>query len=149
MLGTSLAYLAACALTNASAPPATGHDVYGDWYTPDRDSVVRIADCGDGTPCGTVTWQDPERAKVVIDRRNEDQALRGRPIVGITLLGGFEAAEEDWRRGAIYNPENGATYRARLKRLDADRLQVKGCVGPICKGMVWERRPPASADVQE
>lgn len=114
-------------------------DVFGYWYTPDRDSLVLIADCGDGTPCGTVTWVDPERAKVLVDENNRDETLKGRPIEGITLLAGFEEASKGWRGGEIYNPENGATYRAKLRRTGADTLEVKGCVGPICKGMVWPR----------
>ena len=123
----------------AGEPSGDAHDVYGVWYTPDRDSVIRIADCGDGTPCGTVTWLDENRAQVLIDEHNRDASLRGRPILGIRLLGGFEAGERGWRGGEIYHPGNGNTYSARVRRLDADTLEVKGCVGPVCRGQSWSR----------
>ena len=121
------------------------HDVYGAWYTPDRDSVIAIADCGDGTPCGTVTWIDEARAQVTVDEHNDDAALRGRPILGITLLSGFETGRRGWRGGAIYHPGNGNTYRAKVRRLDADTLEVKGCLGPICQAQRWQRAPEAVA----
>ena len=140
--------LAGFVLLAGGAAAPEPHDVYGDWYTPERDSVVRIHDCGDGSPCGTVVWLDPETAQVIHDEHNDDAALRGRPILGVTLLSGFEAAPKGWRRGVIYNPGDGNSYRARVRRLDADTLEVKGCVGPICKGMRWARRPVAAASAE-
>ena len=133
----ALAGLVAAAATMHTGTPAQ-RDVWGDWYTPERDSLIRIADCGDGTPCGRVVWVDEDRAQVLVDEHNSDEALRGRPIEGITLLSGFESGKTDWRGGAIYHPGNGNTYRARLRRIDEDTLEVKGCVGPICKAQHWE-----------
>lgn len=116
-------------------------DVWGLWFTPDRDSLVLIADCGDGTPCGTVQWVDPLRAQVTHDEHNPDAALRGRPMEGVQLLSGFEETEHGWKGGAIYHPGQGRTYRARVRREDEDALRVSGCVGPVCKGMTWHRAP--------
>ena len=115
-------------------------DVWGLWYTPDRDSLVEIQDCGDGTPCGTVRWVDPVHAQVTHDEHNPDESLRGRPMEGVVLLSGFERAEtRGWQGGAIYHPGQGKTYRARVRRTGEDALKVSGCVGPVCKGMTWHR----------
>ncbi|MBB4658686.1 DUF2147 domain-containing protein [Parvularcula dongshanensis] len=149
MRRVSGALLSLCFLLPAGAGAeavAGPHTVWGYWYTPDHDSLVRIKDCGDGTPCGIVTWVDPVRGKVTVDEHNKDEALRGRPIEGITLLHGFEAGSEDWRGGAIYHPGNGNTYRARIRRVDEDTLEVKGCLGPICKGQLWDRAAPMALD---
>ena len=127
-----------------TVPPA--HAVWGYWYTPDRDSLVRIADCGDGTPCGVVTWVDPVRGEVTTDEHNKDEALRDRPIEGITLLRGFETGPNGWRGGAIYHPGNGHTYRAQLRRVDEETLEVKGCLGPICKGQMWPKAEAMTAE---
>lgn len=124
-------------------------DVYGDWYTPEKDSIIRLADCGDGTPCGTVIWIDKTRAKVLVDENNPDPALRERPMEGVTLLSGFAERGEDWRGGTIYNPEDGKSYDARLKRMSEEELQVKGCVGPFCKGMVWTAAGEPRGDAEE
>ena len=137
--------MAGLAMLGAAGGTGDGRDVFGAWYTPDRDSVIAIADCGDGTPCGTVTWLDAERAQVTIDEHNADAGLRGRPILGITLLSGFETGRQGWRGGEIYHPGNGNTYRAKVRRLDAETLEVKGCVGPICKAQRWSRAPETVA----
>lgn len=130
---------AAGMLAAAEAGEPDPADVWGLWYTPDRDSLISIEDCGDGTPCGTVTWVDPVRAEVTVDENNPDEELRGRPMTGVTLLSGFEEGERGWEGGAIYHPGQGKTYRARVRRIDEGALKVSGCVGPICKGMTWHR----------
>lgn len=145
-LGTAIGGGAGSAEEPRGAHDVWGHDVWGLWYTPDRDSLVRIADCGDGTPCGTVAWIDPVRGEVTHDDHNPDEALRGRPMEGVTLLSGFEASERGWRGGAIYHPGQGKTYRARVRRTGAHALKVSGCVGPVCKGMTWHRADEATDD---
>lgn len=117
---------------------ADEHDVWGLWYTPDRMSIIEISDCGDGSPCGVVTWVNTEHG-MTVDSENRDHDLRGRPMIGVTLLHGFEKAAHRWGSGAIYNPENGRTYRARLELESNDLLAVSGCLGPICKKLHWER----------
>ena len=42
-------------------------------------------------------------------------------------------------RGTIYDPKAGKSYRSVLRRLDANRLEVKGCIGPFCQTQVWRR----------
>lgn len=142
----NIAVVGATAIAAAHAGERDPADVWGLWYTPDRDSLVEIADCGDGTPCGTVRWVDPVRAQVTHDEHNPDEALRGRPMEGITLLEGFEAGTRGWIAGAIYHPGQGKTYRARVRRTGEDALKVSGCVGPICKGMTWHRAEQRRAD---
>ncbi|MEM1380254.1 MAG: DUF2147 domain-containing protein [Pseudomonadota bacterium] len=111
----------------------------GHWLTDDRASVVEIVDCGDGTPCGIVVAVHPDNGGMIADHNNRDETLRGRDMVGITLLHGFELHRNAWRRGTIYNPSDGRSYRARLELLTKDALSVSGCLGPICKKLVWER----------
>lgn len=132
-----------CALSVMSimfgAAQAADRDVYGLWFTPDRASIVEIKDCGDGTPCGIVRWiaQNPDALHADLRNRNAD--LRGRDMVGIELLGGFERRKTGWQAGHIYNPEDGRTYRARMELVGENELAVSGCRGPICKTYVWPR----------
>ena len=69
---------------------------------------------------------------------------KGVPVLGSTILEGFEKRTRDWRGGTIYNGENGKTYNARLKRLENGNLQVKGCIGPICSTQIWPLLEDAS-----
>lgn len=120
-----------------------GKDVYGVWLTEAGSAALTISDCGDATPCGHVTWLDPDAMRegltpeTATDENNPDPALRDAPVLGLLMLSGFEARRRDWRSGRIYDPESGKTYGARLKRLEDSTLQVKGCIGPICQTQVW------------
>lgn len=136
-VATTASILAAMSLANAGE--LTGElDVWGRWYTPDHNSIIEISDCGDGTPCGIVTWVD-QHDGMVDDTRNPDPTLQGQPMVGVKLLHGFKAEKHRWASGAIYNPENGKTYRARIALTPENTLAVSGCLGPICKKLFWER----------
>ncbi|MEM9987872.1 MAG: DUF2147 domain-containing protein [Pseudomonadota bacterium] len=117
--------------------------VFGQWFTPNHDSIIDIYDCGNQTPCGRVAWiePDPKGDMGAKDVHNQDESLRERPILGMILLEGFEKSDAGWQNGSIYNPENGKTYRSHLKVLEQGQLQVKGCIGPICKGLKWDPVP--------
>lgn len=120
-------------------------DVSGVWLTPSKKGHVKVADCGDGTPCGTLIWIDSEQAsEVPLDKNNKDESLTSRPLVGIKMLYGFKRKKDSWKKGRIYNPEDGKTYGASIERLDDDMLKVKGCVGPFCQTQIWTRVPDGS-----
>ncbi|MEE4208094.1 MAG: DUF2147 domain-containing protein [Parvularcula sp.] len=129
----------AAALCSHSAAMAGSLDVGGYWWTPDRASVVEITDCGDGTPCGVVRYVDRRAGGMTQDRHNADGALQGRSMLGIVLLDGFDKGDEAWQGGRIYNPKDGRFYRARIELLSKDELAVSGCLGPICKKLLWTR----------
>ncbi|MEO1658286.1 MAG: DUF2147 domain-containing protein [Pseudomonadota bacterium] len=137
------AFLVLSAFTAANAADL---EVAGHWYTDDRSSIITIEDCGNGTPCGVVQWLSPDVADHAYDSNNRDESLRNRPIVGMSLLSGFKSKENGcWRKGNIYNPEDGRTYRARMELISNDSLSVSGCLGPICKTLIWHR----ASDVEE
>lgn len=135
--------LAACvAMFGAAAQAEDGHNVYGTFLTQAKTSTVTIEDCGDGTPCGRVSWIDPNAMEPGM---TPEAAVTeaGDPVLGLLMLQGFDKKRKDWRGGTIYDPENDKTYASRLKRLGDGRLQVKGCIGPICQTQVWEQAPAA------
>lgn len=119
---------------------ATAHadskDVYGTFLVEARHAHVTVADCGDGTPCGRISWADPD---AIPDGLTPEEAVtpRGEPLIGTLMLEGFEPKKRDWRGGTIYDPENDKTYASRIKRLENGDLQVKGCIGPICQTQIW------------
>ncbi|MEM9053788.1 MAG: DUF2147 domain-containing protein [Pseudomonadota bacterium] len=135
--------LAACvAMFGATAHGDEGHDVFGTFLTQEQTSAVTITDCGDGSPCGRVSWIDPTAMEPGM---TPETALTqtGEPVLGLLMLQGFDKRKRDWRGGTIYDPENDKSYASRLKRLDDGRLQVKGCIGPICQTQVWTVAPDA------
>ena len=72
------------------------------------------------------------------DVHNPDAKLRNRKLLGLPILTGFSEDGAVWR-GTIYDPKSGKSYRSVLRRLDGDRLEVKGCIGPFCQTQVWRR----------
>lgn len=112
-------------------------DVHGLWLTEAKDGHVKITDCGDGTPCGTLVWVAPATTPTDRDAQNPDAELQDRALIGIPIVWGYEAGRRAWGRGRIYNPEDGKTFRSSLRRLENGNLQVKGCLGPICITNIW------------
>ena len=58
---------------------------------------------------------------------------KGKPIVGMTIISGIKknAEHEDlWDGGTILDPNNGKTYKLRLKPSeDGKKLEVRGYIG--------------------
>ncbi len=123
----------------AHSDNVSGINVVGLWLTADGAARVQISDCGDGTPCGTVVWVDPNQDGSATDDNNPDPELKGQNIVGSKMLWGFKSKKDKWGSGKIYDARDGKTYKSKLKLAGDDRLEVKGCVGPFCKTLVWTK----------
>ncbi len=135
----SLAALAAVAMLSA-APVQVAAPIEGLWRTPEHNGEVAISACG-AALCGRIVTSDRIKADPTIaDVKNKDQALRSRPLKDLPMLQGFTGGPLQWKGGAVYNPEDGGTYKGSLKLVDADTLKLTGCiVFPLCKSEVWKR----------
>jgi uncharacterized protein (DUF2147 family) len=139
----------------ATAPVAAeGDGILGLWNTVPNDyGYARIEITEDNERYhGRVVWlsepvyaADDERGmggKSRVDRENPDPELRGRPIIGIRLLADFEYTGKDhWKRGTIYDPQNGKTYKCNIKLQDDGTLKVRGYIGMSLLGRttLWRR----------
>lgn len=128
------------------ATPAFAHeghhdskDVYGTWKVESGSALVEIADCGDGTPCGTLVFIDAPNAAAVLDDKNPDAELAKKPLLGSRMLWGFEAKKSKWSGGRIYDAESGKDYKSKIKLQDDGTLGVKGCIGPFCQSQTWTK----------
>ena len=93
--------------------------------------------------------QEGMAGKTKVDRGNPDPALRGRPILGLELMRGFEfAGDSEWTGGTIYDPVSGNTYKCRLRLAADGTLRVRGYIGISLLGRnsIWTRASgPASS----
>lgn len=122
----------------ATTPALAAQSVTGRWVTDDGKAIVTIAECG-RTVCGRISRiLAPIPDGPPVDANNPDQALRKRPILGLTVLSSFTADGETWK-GRIYSPEEGKTYRSVMRRAGTDTIAVKGCVLFFCKSQTWTR----------
>ncbi|MDP1749165.1 MAG: sterol desaturase family protein [Reyranella sp.] len=125
-----------------TAGPAHADDgLGGRWMTQGAAAIVELAPCS-GTPglCGTIRWlwdAVDDKGRPRLDGQNADAALRTRPLIGLSILSGLTPTAGGGWTGRIYNPEDGQTYRATLRRGGADALLIEGCVLFICQKQVW------------
>ncbi len=114
--------------------------VAGQWRTETRNGVVDVERCGE-TICGRLirsTGLDANPA--LTDLNNSDPKLRARPLKGLLITSGFTLRQGVWSGGAIYNAQDGRTYRGTVTPVDADHLKVRGCIfAPLCKTEIWTR----------
>lgn len=102
-------------------------DIFGLWWTTDKKSMIKIYHCGDEL-CGKVAYvpnPDPQ----------------GEKIEGNKLLSDFKQKKENvWKKGQIYDPRKGKSYKAKLT-LEGDKLKVRGFVGVSLFGKTktWTR----------
>ena len=128
----------------AATEPVQANDApVGRWVTPGASAVVELAPCN-GAPglCGTVRWLwdgVDDKGRPRLDAQNSDASLRARPLVGLPILSGLTATADGGWTGRIYNPEDGQTYRATMRRSGADALTIEGCVLFMCQKQVWRK----------
>lgn len=64
------------------------------------------------------------------DHNNPDPALQSRPIVGLLLMEGFVFNGKDtWQKGTIYDPDDGKTYKCKVRFGENGELKVRGYIG--------------------
>lgn len=104
--------------------------IAGVWLTADGKAHIEISSCGEKF-CGKIVWlKEPQKNGLpVIDDKNPDEKLRGRPVLGMELMYGFVYDGDDvWTSGRVYDPESGDEYRGKLTLVDADTMELRGYV---------------------
>jgi len=123
-----------------AATTALAADVTGLWATSSDNGRVQIYNCGAGI-CGKLVDADQIRANPnQTDHYNKRASERSRRVKGLVLFKGYAGGPTEWKGGKIYDPRSGDTGGSgRIKLLANDKLQVKGCLGPICRTQHWTR----------
>ncbi|HEY5801541.1 MAG TPA: DUF2147 domain-containing protein [Burkholderiaceae bacterium] len=133
MRNTWIALAATAAL--ALAAPSFAQSPVGVWKTIDDatgkpKSLVRISESG-GQYSGKIEKlfrpagedQNPKCDKCTDARKDQ-------PIIGMTILSGLKADGDEYTGGEIVDPNNGKTYKAKLKVEDGGKkLNMRGYIG--------------------
>ncbi|SCK08348.1 DUF2147 domain-containing protein [Vogesella sp. LIG4] len=137
-----LAAIGALLLATQAASAATAA---GTWKTIDDESkqpksLVEISEAGNGELTGKVVklFNNPD---AVCDKC--DGGLKGKPIVGMTIMTGLKKDGENWDNGKIVDPKSGKVYSVKAKLVDGGKkLEVHGYIGFSLLGrtQVWERQ---------
>jgi len=94
----------------------------------------------DGKYSGKIVWleeplytaedEDGEEGEPKVDKNNPDPAMQSRPIMGLELMTGFQYdGKGTWKKGTIYDPDNGKTYKCKVRLGDNGELLVRGYIG--------------------
>ena len=123
--------------------PAFAASPLGTWYTADKDSQVRIVNCG-GAICGTLVWlkepNDPATGRPKLDKHNADASKQSRPLIGTAIVLGMKPSGANVWSGNVYNASDGKTYTGSFTMTSDATADLKGCVMAIlCKSQTWTR----------
>lgn len=141
---------------DAAAPSSAEWAVEGVWRT-NLLSEVTISPCPEGF-CGYLTnivipegllsaGEAAVAAEMTqeeyFDSKNQDPALRSRPLLGVQLMTMQAGDRPNFFEGQLYNPQDGNTYDGFLELLGPDSARLSGCVlfNIICRGEDWVRIP--------
>src|SRR6202012_2241214 len=123
LLGLCFLLMQAVATTAQVSPD----DITGFWLTHgDKPGKIQIYKQG-GKFYGKIAWiQTPtENGKPLVDKKNPNQSLQSRPILGLELLTGFGFDKDEWNGGQIYDPDSGKTYSCTLSLKEKNTLKVR------------------------
>ena len=121
----------------------SGDEIVGIWQNSSGKGHVQIFQRS-GRYYGKIVWlRDAVDAngRPKVDRKNEDPALRTKPLIGLTMLRDFEYDNGEWSDGYIYNPSDGKEYKGYMKMKDPNTLDVRGYIGITLFGKTdtWTR----------
>jgi uncharacterized protein (DUF2147 family) len=130
-------------LAVSSVVPAHSADAIGTWYTGDKDSQVRIVNCG-GALCGNLVWlkepNDPATGRPKTDKNNADASKQSRPLLGVPIVLAMKPSGSGQWSGEVYNASDGKTYTGSFTLTGPNTADLKGCVlGFLCKSQTWTR----------
>ena len=135
------------ALALAAGSAAAQMTPVGLWKTIDDDgktekSLVRIVESGGAVSGRIEKLLDPkDNPNDVCDKCTDDR--KGKPIIGLAILRNLKQSADDktvWEGGEVLDPEEGKSYRARLKPLNGGKeLRLRGYLGPFYRTQVWLR----------
>jgi uncharacterized protein (DUF2147 family) len=139
----ALCVSAAALMTISSSKMAAAAEALGTWYTGDKESQVRIVNCG-GALCGTLVWlkepNDPATGRPKTDKHNADASKQNRPLLGAPIVLAMKPNGPGQWNGEVYNAEDGKTYSGSFTLTGPDTADLKGCVLTVlCKSQTWTR----------
>ena len=139
-------FIIALAISILSASAMAQMTPVGLWKTIDDDgktekSLVRITEKG-GVLSGVIEKIfDPTKQDSKCDQCSDER--KDKPALGMTIIRNVRQDADDkglWTGGEILDPNNGKTYKTRLKPVDGGKtLEMRGYIGFLYRTQVWHR----------
>lgn len=130
-----------------SVEAGAGPAIEGLWVVEGEEAHIRIEQCGRNL-CAQIAWMKDLTDATGMPRtdvKNPDKNLKGRSILGLSLLKdvGVEPNRHGAWAGRIYDPQRGKYYRCTLRLAASGDLRVRGYIGIPLLGRTsrWRRIP--------
>ncbi len=109
--------------------------ITGIWWNDEKTTKIKV-EKENGKYLGTIVYMIPEKyenGQPPKDDNNPDEKLQDRSLIGLQILSGLEydAKDEEWNNGEIYDPKSGNTYTCYAWLESDDLLKLKGYVAGI------------------
>jgi uncharacterized protein (DUF2147 family) len=117
----------------------------GKWKTVDEKtgkvtSEVQLYDQGGKLYGKIIALTDPTddngKAKLCTKCQGAD---KDQPIVGLVIVKDLRPEKDKFKGGTILDPGDGKIYKAELWTEGADKLKVRGYLGPFYKTQTWTK----------
>lgn len=107
--------------------------IVGSWSFYKNEMSVQIFKIGSEYQ-GRIIWLKQPLDKnglPLLDKKNPEKVFRAQPIVNMVNLYGFRYNADDnmWEDGYIYNPLTGDTIKGSLELMDNNHLEMTGFTG--------------------
>ncbi len=143
---TVLFFLVSISMALAAQAQIKADAAVGVWETGNGKARVKIDREGQKF-VGRIVWlkepNDPTTGAPKLDKNNDEESLRSRPLKGLRILQDFifDESDQEWVDGTIYDAENGKTYKCVMSMKDANSLNIRGYIGIPTFGRtdVWKR----------
>src|SRR3982750_985277 len=125
--------LSALGALAVSAPADARSSLEGRWKNGKTEIVIHP--CG-GSLCGNVTKASPKQ-------QAKAQRGSGARLIGSRVISNIQQAGPGTYKADVYLPDRDMTARGTLRQVNANRLNVRGCLfGFLCKATNWDRGGP-------
>ena len=148
--------LVVCFMACLPAAAQDGDEILGLWATDPEGGGGEahvIVTKENGTYTGKIVWlavpvyppDDPlgTPGEKKTDLNNPDPERQNDPVIGLVIVKGFVyKGKGQWHKGTIYDPDNGKTYKCKIKFGDNKKiLKVRGYIGISMLGRTtyWTR----------
>lgn len=117
--------------------------IIGKWKTIDgvsgvEKSIVEIYKENGKLFGKIVDILDPNDKDALCKKCKDDDY--NKPLLGLVLIKNMQKDGDYYRKGTIFDPEHGKTFKCRLKLTDnQDVLQVRGYIAFLYATQYWER----------
>ena len=92
---------------------------------------------------GKIVWlQHPydNHGNLKTDKKNPNQALRNRPLIGINIIENLiYKSEKKWENGKFYAVRKGKYAKCEIEQINSDRIKMTVKIIFIKKHVTWKR----------